>query len=152
MNTIITDYLSRERDIRYVRDQVFVIEQEIDRDEEFDDRDPLCIHSVVYENDQPIATGRIDLEKGAKIGRVAVLREYRRRGLGTLIMESLEELAIERAQERVWFHAQTYAIPFYEGLGYRVCSEEFEEANIPHVLMEKSILPHAKENTEEVES
>lgn len=140
MDTIITDYRSRERDIRYVRDQVFVIEQEIDRDEEFDDRDPLCVHAVVYEHGQPLATGRLDLEKGAKIGRVAVLEAHRRRGLGTLVMQSLEGIASERAQERVWFHAQTYAIPFYESLGYRVCSEEFEEANIPHVLMEKLLV------------
>jgi predicted GNAT family N-acyltransferase len=139
MHTIITDYTSREAEIRLIRDQVFIIEQRVPRDEEFDDRDPLCPHAVVYEQEAAVATGRIDLDKGGKVGRVAVLKSHRRRGVGRLLMQALEQHARQQGAERVWCHAQLQAVPFYELLGYRVCGDEFEEANIPHVFMEKTL-------------
>lgn len=120
-----------------VRDEVFVLEQNVDPEEEFDERDRFCTHVVVYNGDIAVATGRLDLEKDGKIGRVAVRKDYRQQGLGRLVMQRLEAFAMEKSAPRLWFHAQTHAVPFYEKLGYRVCSEEFLEANIPHVQMEK---------------
>lgn len=137
---IITDYAAQRVAISVVRDEVFVIEQAIDREEEYDSRDSVCTHVVVFEGGLPVATGRIDLEKDGKIGRVAVRKAFRKLGLGTMVMSSLEEFGEQNGARRLWFHAQVQAIPFYEKLGYRVCSEAFEEANIPHVLMEKSLV------------
>ena len=59
MQAIITDYASRAAEIRLIRDQVFILEQQVPREEEFDDRDPVCPHAVVYELDVAVATGRI---------------------------------------------------------------------------------------------
>ncbi len=145
MNVIITDYRSRERDIRYVRDQVFVIEQQIPREEEFDDRDTACLHAVAYDSaGHPVGTGRIDLEKSGKVGRVAVLKSHRRSGYGRAMMQALERVATQRDLRRIWFHAQVAAVPFYTSLGYQVVSDVFDEAGIPHVVMEKRLAepPH----------
>lgn len=139
MRTSISDYDRQQAAIRAIRDAVFIVEQQVDRAEEFDDRDAKCVHVVVFEGEQPIATGRIDLEKGGKIGRVAVLQSQRRRGAGTLVMQALEQVAREYGVEATWFHAQTQALKFYQRLGYEVCSDEFIEANIPHVAMRKSL-------------
>ncbi|RMF36864.1 MAG: GNAT family N-acetyltransferase [Planctomycetota bacterium] len=138
MQVIITDFQSRQDEIRYIRDQVFVIEQQIPREEEFDDRDASCIHAVAYDSPgHPVGTGRLDTEKEGKIGRVAVLQSHRRRGFGRAVMQALERVALDRGLPRVWFHAQVSAVPFYSSLGYRVISDEFDEAGIPHVVMEK---------------
>ncbi len=134
---IITDYPSREPEIRQVRDEVFVIEQQIARHDELDDRDVSCLHTLAYENDKPVATGRLDVEKDGKIGRIAVLKAYRRRGIGTRVMESLVQAAREQGLRRIWFHSQISAVPFYLRMGYQASGEEFEEAGIPHVLMER---------------
>ena len=141
LRAIITDYASRQAEIRQVRDEVFILEQKVDRAEEFDGRDQLCSHVLVFDDERPVATGRIDLEKGGKIGRVAVLQSYRRQGIGKLAMQQLEAVASEAGAERLWFHAQTQAVPFYLSLGYQVCSQEFMEANIPHVKMERALPP-----------
>jgi len=139
MDTIITVYPLREKDIRFVRDEVFIVEQSVSREEEFDDRDNHCIHAVTYVNGAPVGTGRIDLEKNGKIGRVAVLKAHRRRGIGRMIMHALESYAKDKGLTRLWFHAQVQAVPFYSNLGYRISGGEFIEADIPHVKMEKGI-------------
>ena len=136
---IITAYQFHEREIRQVRDEVFVIEQHIARHDELDDRDISCMHALVYEMDNPVGTGRLDIEKGGKIGRMAVLKPHRRRGIGTLIMNGLAQAALDQGLRKIWFHSQTSAVPFYLRLGYQVCGEEFVEAGIPHVLMERQL-------------
>ncbi len=141
LRAIITDYADHQAEIRQVREEVFVVEQQVDRAEEFDGRDTLCKHVVVFDGDHPVATGRIDAEKAGKIGRLAVLKEYRRRGVGRLAMQQLEAYASAAGIQHLWFHAQTHAVPFYLGLGYQVCSDEFMEANIPHVKMERWLTP-----------
>ncbi|MCA9125451.1 MAG: GNAT family N-acetyltransferase [Planctomycetales bacterium] len=138
MRVVITEYASNELDIRTIRDQVFIVEQQVPREQEIDDRDPICLHALVYDQQEPIATGRLDLAKG-KVGRVAVLEPYRRCGVGSLVMRALEQCALEAGLERIWFHAQLTAVPFYTSLGYRICSEEFVEANIRHVMMDKDL-------------
>lgn len=139
MKTIITDYDSHQGEIQSIREQVFVVEQKVSRAEEFDDRDQACQHVLSYVDGTAVATGRIDLESDGRIGRVAVLTHYRRQGVGSAIMKALEEIGHENGCRKIWFHAQLSAVPFYEGLEYEVCSDEFEEADIPHVVMHKEL-------------
>jgi predicted GNAT family N-acyltransferase len=125
--------------IRSVRFTVFVDEQRVPEDIELDDRDPYCTHVLAYDSGRAVGTGRIDVEAGGKIGRVAVLAEARGRGVGTALMQRLHELATDAALRSVWCNAQTSAVPFYALLGYRVTSEPFEEAGIAHVRMQREL-------------
>lgn len=137
--TIVTDYQQHRADIRHVRDSVFLVEQGIDRELEIDDRDAHCVHALCYADGKPVGTGRLDSD--GKVGRVAVLAEARRQGVGTQIMRVLESVARRQAMPRIWFHAQHSAIPFYEALGYEPLGEPFVEANILHIAMQKTLPP-----------
>lgn len=131
-----TDYTA----IRDVRLAVFVEEQQVPIDIELDDRDRHCVHVLAHDSaNRPIGTGRIDLDAGGKIGRVAVLSEARGMGVGTALMESLHVIAQSTALTTVWCHAQRSAVPFYLRLGYLVTTEPFLEAGIEHVGMQCQI-------------
>ena len=106
---------------------------------ETDDRDPFCIHLLALENQEGIGTGRIDLQRSGKIGRVAVLASKRRQGIGAALMARLHEVAKRNGLNKVWCHAQVTVVPFYEKLGYRTAGETFYEAGIEHVRMEREI-------------
>lgn len=122
--------------IRHVRSTVFIDEQRVPRQLEFDDRDGVCRHVLAFDGDTPIGTGRLDLDYGGKVGRVAVVATHRKSGVGRAIMSRLHEIAREAGQPRLWCHAQLTAASFYEGLGYRRIGPTFEEAGIEHVRME----------------
>ena len=115
--------------IRHIRVTVFVDEQAVPPGLEFDERDAEC----------PVGTARIDLEQGGKIGRVAVLREYRGRGVGHELMRRCHRLATQHGLSQVWCNAQTSAQPFYERIGYRAEGERFFEAGIEHVRMRRAV-------------
>jgi len=130
------DFTADFASIRRVRETVFIDEQRVPRELEFDDRDAHCRHVLVFDGDTPVGTGRLDLDYGGKVGRVAVIATHRRHGVGTLIMERLHEIARARKHERLWCHAQLTAVPFYERLGYVQSGPTFVEAGIDHVRME----------------
>jgi len=119
-----------------VRGYVFVIEQEIDWEIEYDGLDQECILFTAYIDD--LAVGAARLYKN-KIGRVATLKKYRKQGIGKLIMEAIEKYAKEMKMPYLKLHAQTYVKDFYEHLGYVVEGEIFQEAEIDHVLMKKEL-------------
>jgi predicted GNAT family N-acyltransferase len=133
------DFTADFASIRHVRETVFIDEQRVPRDLEFDDRDPLCRHVLVFDGDSAIGTGRLDLDYGGKIGRVAVVAAHRRGGVGTALMERLHAIAREGKQPRLWCHAQLTAVPFYERLGYVRIGAVFVEADIDHVRMEYTL-------------
>jgi predicted GNAT family N-acyltransferase len=140
MNIVVADFERDYAAIRAVRFAVFVDEQRIAADLEMDDRDLHCVHVLARDaRGGAVGTGRIDLEAGAKVGRVAVLASARGSGVGTALMLKLHEVARSRGAAAVWCHAQTSAVPFYTGLGYRTVSEVFEEAGIDHVRMEREL-------------
>jgi predicted GNAT family N-acyltransferase len=125
--------------IRRIRFAVFVDEQRVPPELELDERDRACIHLLALAGDEAVATGRIDVEHGGKIGRVAVLPAYRRRGVGTALMAALHGVAEAHGLGEVWCNAQIVAVPFYTRLGYRVTSEPFDEAGIEHVRMARQL-------------
>ena len=134
----------RLEDAFSVRQRVFVEEQGVDEEIEYDEHEDEAVHFVAYEDDsdeQPIGAARLR-EPGAGIGkveRVAVLESHRGTGIGRALMDSLEATAASNGLETVKLHAQTRAAGFYRGLGYERYGEEFEEAGIPHVAMKKSL-------------
>ena len=120
--------------IRFIRNTVFICEQSIAPEIEFDELDDSAIHVLAYD-DVPIATGRM-LSDG-HIGRIAVLKEYRSQGIGMKIVESLIHQAVENKYDRVYLGAQKQAIKFYSKLGFTPYGSEFIQANIIHLSMEK---------------
>jgi len=130
------DFTADFANLRFVRATVFIAEQNVPADIEFDDRDPLCRHVLVLEGAAPVGTGRLDVDYGGKVGRVAVIASRRRGGVGTAVMQRLHEIAREQHLPKVWCHAQLTAVPFYERLGYRAMGAVFDEAGIDHVRME----------------
>ena len=136
--------VTEEKDLQKVfeiRKEIFVKEQEVAEEEEFDKFDSLdapCDHILVYYDNKPVGTGRIRaVEEVGKLERICVLKSYRKYGLGKTIVQSLEEMAVERGLTRVKLHGQTHAEVFYHKLGYETVSDEFMEDGIPHYLMTK---------------
>ena len=94
---------------------------------------------LAFDGDAAVGTGRLDLDYGGKVGRVAIVATHRRGGVGRAIMERLHEIAREQRQPRLWCHAQVTAAPFYERLGYVRSGPVFVEAGIDHVRMEYDV-------------
>ncbi|MCI0511428.1 putative GNAT family N-acyltransferase [Chromohalobacter marismortui] len=113
-----------------IRKVVFIEEQHVPQAEEWDGRDPQCRHFLLHVGDRAMGTARL-LPDG-HIGRVAILAEARGQGLGLRLMEAVMEEARQQGHDAVHLDAQTYAIPFYERLGFVAHGETFLDANIPH--------------------
>ncbi|MDN7241309.1 GNAT family N-acetyltransferase [Planococcus sp. N028] len=130
-----------------IREEVFVKEQGVPLEDEFDQFDTLdgrCEHILVFYKDQAVGTGRVRfMEETGKLERICILEPYRKFGLGKVIIKTLEEIAEERGASQVKLHGQTQAEGFYKKLGYRNSSNPFMEDGIPHVLMVKE-LPNSK--------
>lgn len=124
-----------------VRTKVFVEEQGIPLHLEYDEYDATATHFVMYNNDKAVGAARLRITENdiAKIERVSILSSHRGKKLGALIMKEVEKHASSIHTKKLILHAQSYAIPFYEKLGYTITSPEFMDADIPHRAMEKSI-------------
>jgi len=130
----------RRDDLVYVRRRVFIDEQGVPEELEWDAEDENADHVLAITSDgKPIGTGR--LKRDCYVGRMAVLEPWRGRGVGGSILEKLLAIARERGCTAVRLHAQTHALGFYARFGFVPEGEEFEEAGIPHYLMELR-LPH----------
>lgn len=123
--------------LRQIRQDVFVEEQGVPVDIEWDGRDADSWHVLVMADAVPVATGR--LQTNGKIGRMAVRRAWRGMGLGTRVLEQLIRIAHEQLLETVYLHAQQHATDFYLRHGFVTYGEPFEEAGIPHCAMRKQI-------------
>ncbi|MEW4370661.1 GNAT family N-acetyltransferase [Paenibacillus kandeliae] len=122
-----------------IRQTVFVEEQGVPLADEFDQHDVLdaeCVHVLIFYQQQPAGTGRWRTVDGtAKLERICLLPQYRQYGLGRVLIQGLEQQAIEQGLHHFQLHGQSQAAPFYEKLGYRIFSAEFLEDGIPHVWM-----------------
>jgi predicted GNAT family N-acyltransferase len=124
---------SREA-LRSVRITVFVKEQQVPEELEWDDADEHAYHVLATAVDgKPIGTGRLKLD--CHIGRMAVLKSWRGRGVGSAILERLIDFARREGCSEVRLHAQTHALAFYARFGFVASGEEFDEAGIPHRVM-----------------
>jgi predicted GNAT family N-acyltransferase len=125
-----------------VRDQVFCGEQGVPRSEEHDELDDSALHLVAVQPDGGRVVGTLRLlEAGgvAKIGRVAVERDWRRRGIASQMLEIALRVARERGCVQARLAAQLDATALYQGAGFIVESEPFEDAGIAHVWMGRSL-------------
>jgi predicted GNAT family N-acyltransferase len=117
-----------------VRKHVFVDEQDVDPQLEWDGHDAECTHVLAHNADgRAIGTGRL-LPDG-HIGRMAVESEWRGNGVGGAMLRALIEEARRRDFVEVHLNAQVHAIEFYRKAGFRVYGEEFMDAGIPHFAM-----------------
>jgi len=125
----------RMRDLAMpIRMEVFVLEQHVSPEEELDDMDAASLHAVAIDaQGRALGTGRL-LPDG-HIGRMAVLRDGRGSGVGSAILDVLISEARGLGYHAVVLHAQSHARGFYERHGFVAEGDEFEEANIPHILM-----------------
>jgi len=125
---------------RAVREEVFIVEQGVARELEWDHWDEPSDHAVALDADSnAIGTARL-LPQG-RIGRMAVLRRWRRAGVGAALLEALLQRARERGLRELVLHAQTHASGFYRQFGFRPRGGEFSEAGIPHLEMSLMLAP-----------
>ena len=120
--------------IYFVRKAVFVEEQGIPEDLDFDGLDPECWHVLTCTSkSEPIGTAR--MQRDGHIGRIAVLKNWRRKGVGARLLASLVKKAVEQDLTGVYLHSQAQAVSFYEKRGFRKEGDIFMEADIPHQKM-----------------
>ncbi len=127
---------------RPVRIEVFLQEQRVPVDMEWDADDDTALHAVVINRlRMPLATGRLlpAVSGTARIGRMAVSRVLRGSGLGKSILQALVQAAAQRGDRQVLLHAQRSAEGFYSRLGFTPQGEPFEEAGIAHIEMVKTL-------------
>ncbi|GAB2973052.1 GNAT family N-acetyltransferase [Streptomyces pseudoechinosporeus] len=134
-----------------VRKEVFVVEQRVPEDLEYDAYDADAVHVLaVREDGMPIGAGRLLYGEAAaaktggdravgSLGRLAVLKSARGLGVGIALVRGIEDTARARGLTAVDLHAQTHALGFYERLGYVAYGPEYLEAGIPHQAMRRSL-------------
>lgn len=137
----IVDYEAALPLLRRVRETVFVLEQQVPADIEWDAHDPKSLHALALAGTEPIGTGRLLLD--GHIGRMAVLEPWRGQGVGAAILEILVDQAEARGDREVVLNAQVRAVRFYAKYGFAAIAPEFIEAGIPHVEMRQA-LPRAQ--------
>jgi predicted GNAT family N-acyltransferase len=119
-----------------IRRKVFVDEQRVSRDEEYDVFEKTSTHYLVSFDDHPVGTARWRFtERGIKLERFAVLKAYRNSGAGTAILNRVMRDVIP-LKHLIYLHAQITALNFYLRAGFEISGDEFLEANIRHNLME----------------
>lgn len=120
--------------LRHIRTMVFIHEQQVPADLEWDEFDAISLHMLALNSDgQAVGTAR--LLPDCRIGRMAVLNEWRGKGIGSAMMRRILEEINHRKMPQAMLNAQTSAIQFYEKFGFQVSGNEFMEAGIPHVKM-----------------
>jgi predicted GNAT family N-acyltransferase len=122
--------------VKPLRYQVFVIEQKVPEDMEWDEFDEAAWHAIATENNQTVGTGRLIINgRIARIGRMAVQSSKRNQGIGKSILNALIQTAKEKGAQECILHAQTHAIAFYAKADFEPRGPIFDEAGIPHVEM-----------------
>jgi predicted GNAT family N-acyltransferase len=123
--------------LRAVRTPVFIEEQNVVPDFEWDELDASAVHLLAALNNEPIGCLRIiDFHR---IGRMAVLKEFRRNGLGAALLLAAMAICKKHGSKSVYLSAQTHAIGFYQHCGFKVTSEIYQDLHIPHVDMQMTL-------------
>ena len=119
-----------------IRKEIFINEQNIPKNLEIDGSDKYAKNMILTIDNKPIGTGRlIEIDNKMYIGRIAILKEHRKKGYATKIINFLLDEAKNMGYNEVFIHSQLHAKEFYEKIGFKAFGEEFLEANIPHINM-----------------
>jgi predicted GNAT family N-acyltransferase len=127
-----------ESHLRRIRTTVFIEEQNVPEEMEWDEYDETCTHVIVEINGDYVATGRL-LEVG-QIGRMAVLKSYREMGIGSKVLEKLLSIAKSIGMKTIFLNAQLDAIGFYRKYGFEEEGNIFDDAGILHRKMKKMLI------------
>lgn len=127
------DWQIEQAQIKSIRRQVFVEEQSVPEQLEWDGLDETASHWLAWEDGKAVATARL-LPDG-HLGRMAVLADYRRQGIGAQLLRTLINTASDRQLLELYLHAQLHAIPLYQSAGFNLEGDEFLDAGMPHRTM-----------------
>lgn len=127
------DWHKDNTDLRRIRESVFIQEQGVTPEQEWDSDDVTATHFLAYEGDFAIGTARL-LADGC-IGRVSVLKDWRGLHVGEQLLMAAVKEAESKGLKQQTLTAQVHAAGFYERLGFTAISDEFLEAGIPHIEM-----------------
>ena len=129
-----TNWQASSKILTAIRLQVFVEEQQVPESEEIDEHDVTALHWLAYgPNDEVMATARM-LDDG-QVGRMAVLKEFRQKGVGSSLMRNMIRYAVIAGMKQLFLNAQIKAIPFYERFGFAAQGNPFMDAGISHKYM-----------------
>lgn len=131
----LADWHKDNAELRRIRDAVFIAEQAVPPELEWDGEDEHAIHFLAEERGYAVGTARL-LPDG-HVGRVSVLKDWRGLKVGEKLMQAVINEAEQRGLHQQKLTAQVHATAFYERLGFKVVSEEYLDAGIPHVDMER---------------
>lgn len=134
------EYNYLPEDARKIRSDVFVTEQGFK--EEFDEIDDIATHIVLYDGENPISTCRVYFhtqKQSFVIGRIAVIKEYRGKNIGTGMLHYVEDIIRQKGGNSVILSAQVRVKEFYEKQGYKIQGEAYLEEDCPHIWMEKNL-------------
>lgn len=123
----------KKAEITMIRTTVFIQEQHVPEELEWDEYDETSVHFLAYCQGEIVGTARL-LEDG-RIGRMAILKEYRNRNIGKKMLKYIVQLAKQRQYKDIRLSAQEQAIGFYEKQGFSVVSDVYQDAGIPHFDM-----------------
>ena len=119
-----------------IRMRVFVKEQGVPAEIELDSDDERATHFLAYAGKRAVGTARVvEQHRSAKIGSMAVSKNYRGRGVGKKLLQRATETAKKRGAQSIYLHAQVPVIGFYQSMGFRCAGPVFDEAGIPHRKM-----------------
>lgn len=139
MKSIIVRQIKNKKEYEAVisiRKKVFVQEQNVPVNMEFDSYDIKSKHIIVLFNDKPIGCARLRFyDNKIRLERIALLKKYRNKGFGKELLEYLIEYAKKKKIKHVAIHAQSYLKNYYKRFGFKVSGKPFKEAGIPHVMM-----------------
>ncbi|MFW5759813.1 MAG: GNAT family N-acetyltransferase [Cyclobacteriaceae bacterium] len=124
-----------------IRTRVFVEEQNVPPEDELDEHEDTAVHFLAYANDQPAGTARYRYtDKGIKLERFAVLKEFRRLGLGKALMNAvMQDITSDSSNHDkiCYLHGQVAVINFYQAFGFMPEGDQFDECGIMHYLMKR---------------
>jgi predicted GNAT family N-acyltransferase len=122
-----------------IRRKVFVVEQKVAEEEEYDEHEESATHFIALIDQHAVGTARWRFTNdGIKLERFAVLKEYRGRGVGSALLQSVldDVRSVNKDGKKIYLHAQLDAIPFYSGFNFQMVGERFSECNILHYKMQ----------------
>jgi predicted GNAT family N-acyltransferase len=132
----ITHWDEAKSQVMPIRHEVFIKEQEVPEELEWDEFDQDALHAIVKKDQEVIGTARLIIDKAnARIERMAIQKEYREQGIGQKLLSILIQTAKEKGAQECILHAQTHAIAFYAKSDFEPHGPIFDEAGIPHVEM-----------------